>query len=128
MAVKEITVGATARVQFVFLDADHALETPTALSIVARSPNHPDTADVTVTEASGSVTLGKVLPLADRKALARQLPPDASIAAADLAAGTGVVEYLHQPTDTGLWEYTATASSPRQSADTAYVQVRPAFS
>lgn len=127
MATTTITIGATARVQFAFVDEDHALETPTAISIVVRSPDYPTTADVTVTEATPAVTLAKALPLADRKKLARQFPADVGVDAADLVAGTGVVEYLHVPDTAGLWQYTATASAPTISADTAYVRVRAAF-
>ena len=118
-----VRIGNEARVEFVFLDEDHDPATPSSITITARAPGYPTTADVSVTDASADVTLGKVLPLTDRQHLAYELP---MITAASIADGTGVVEYLHSPDEEGLWTYQA-VDDTGNAAPVAYCYVKAAF-
>lgn len=124
-----LDIGDIDRVAFVFLDEAHALETPTALTIDIRHPGYPTTADTQVDQDAATVTLGKAFPLAVRERLAAQLTAQTGTAfvAADLAAGTGCVEYLHTVAEAGHYRYHAQATAPSTSAAQAVSFVRSTF-
>jgi len=123
----QLEIGDVDRVAFVFLDEAETLETPTALTITIRHPGYPTTTDTTVTQASGLVTLGKTFPLSVREALARRLSTY-NITAANLAAGTGCVEYLHTITQAGgAYKYSCVATAPSAAAVQAESYVHVTF-
>jgi len=120
MSDQLVDIGDVVRVAMAFLDEDDAVQTPTAGTITRQY----DGTTTAVAFDDASVTLGKVFPLRIRTELARHLY---GIDAADLASGTGCVEYVYTPTLAGRYRFIGKALSPTVSSAQAAVAVQANF-
>ena len=122
---QNVNLGEPARIIAVFFDEDHALETPTAATIITQDPAG---AEVTTTSPDASITFDKVLPLALRTALAAAATRDGlSVTAADLVLGAGVLEFILTQNAAGNWQYDIKATAPSVSVESAEVNVVQQF-
>lgn len=120
----KVDIGDVARVAFVLTDNTGALETPTAFTIDVKAP---DGTTSQVDQDNVNVSTGVTTwPLPLRETLANQLA-GLAITAANLTAGTGCVQYLHTPDQSGVWRYHLKATAPTTSADQRSVYVRAAY-
>ena len=118
-SARVLDIGDVNEVGAMFRDGTGAPISPTAVTIVIRSPDYPDTADETITDADSRVTIGATL--------GDDLADDLDITTAENTAGTGIVQLLHEITQAGLYQYNVKGTAGAKAAVTVQTRVREAF-